>query len=129
MQKGDIYIWKGSIIIERKGYEEETGEYQQYSENSAPKIDNRLPLNSILAVDYMIIQGILFMHSISNNIKFRTAESINGKKPYKKDILAAISRVLNLYKTRGFQVKQINGDNEFMCISNEVLPVNEYCSS
>ena len=41
MQKG------GSIIIERKGYQEETGEYQQYSKNRAPKIDNRLPLNSI----------------------------------------------------------------------------------
>ena len=37
--------------------------------------------------------------------------------------MAAIGRVINLYKTRGFEVKQINGDNEFMCISNEVLPV------
>ena len=96
--------------------------------NNIPKI--KLPksiidfhLTVFLAVDYMIIQCIPFMHSISNNIKFRTVESINGKKPYKKDILGAIGRVLNLYKTRAFQVKQINGDNDFMCISNEALHV------
>ena len=96
--------------------------------NHIPKLE--LPRSIIdyhfkvfLAVYYMIIQGIPFMHSISNNIKFRTAESINGKKPYKRDILVAIGRVLNLYKPREFQVKQINGDNEFMCISNEGLPV------
>ena len=73
--------------------------------NNVPKLE--LPRSIIdyhfkvfLAVYYMIIQGIPFMHSISNNTKFRTAESINGKKPYKKDILEAIGRVLNLYKTR-----------------------------
>ena len=36
-----------------------------------------------LAVYYIIIQRIPFMHSISNNMKFRTVESINGRKPYK----------------------------------------------
>ena len=49
-------------------------------------------LTVFLAVDYIIIQRIPFMHSISNNMKFRTAESINGRKPYKKDILGAINR-------------------------------------
>ena len=37
-------------------------------------------LTIFLVVDYIIIQRIPFMHSISNNTKFRTAESINGKK-------------------------------------------------
>ena len=63
------------------------------------------------------------MHSISNNTKFRTVESIIGKESYKKDILGAINRVLNLYQSRGFQVKEINGDNEFMCITNNILPI------
>ena len=63
------------------------------------------------------------MHNISNNIKFRTVESINGKKPYKKNILNAINRVSSLYQIRGFQVKQINGDNKFICITNDMLPI------
>ena len=63
------------------------------------------------------------MHSISNYTKFRTVESIIGKESYKKDILGAINRVLNLYQSRGFQVKEINGDNEFMCITNNILPI------
>ena len=80
-------------------------------------------LTTFLAADYMIIQHISFLYSISNNIKLRTAESINGKNPYKKDILNAINRVLNIYQTRGFQVKQINGDNEFMCVTDDILPM------
>ena len=80
-------------------------------------------LTTFLAADYMIIQHISFLYSISNNINLRTAESINGKNPYKKDILNAINRVLNIYHTRGFQVKQINGDNEFMCVTDDILPM------
>ena len=57
--------------------------------NNIPKLESQRSiidyhLTVFLAVDYMIIQGIPFMHSISNNIKFRTAESINSKKPYKR---------------------------------------------
>ena len=43
-------------------------------------------LTIFLAVDYIKIQCIPFLHIISNNIKFRTTESINRKKTYKKDI-------------------------------------------
>ena len=80
-------------------------------------------LTVFLAVDYMIIQHTPFMDSISNNMKFRTVESINGRKPYEKDILGAINRVINGYKARGFKVKEINGDNEFICITNDILPI------
>ena len=42
-------------------------------------------LTIFLAVDYIKIQSIPFLHIISNNIKFRTTESINRKKTYKMD--------------------------------------------
>ena len=120
---GGIYIWKGRIIFEREGYEEETSEDQQYSKIELPRSIFDFHLIVFLVVDYMIIQRIPLMHSISNNTKFRTVESIIGKESYKKDILGAINRVLNLYQSRGFQVKEINGDNEFMCITNNILPI------
>ena len=35
-----------------------------------------------------------------------------------------LKRVINVYHSRGIHVNQINTDNEFECIRNDILPIN-----
>ena len=63
-----------------------------------------------LMVDYMFVQGIQFLTTISHELQFRTVEAlpITYKKGAKKgDILTGLLKVINLYRTRGLEVIQI----------------------
>ena len=79
-----------------------------------------------LMVDYMFVQGVQFLTTISHKFKFRTPEAL----PYahkqgvkKEDILKGVIKVIKLYQARGLTVEQIHCDNEFECIRNEIRPV------
>ena len=79
-----------------------------------------------LMVDYMFVQGIQFLTTISSNFNFKTVEALpyKSKKGAKKDdILNGVKRVINLYQSRGLLVQQINSDNEFECIMEEIKPI------
>ena len=79
-----------------------------------------------LMVDYMFVQGVQFLTTISHELKFRTVEAlpITYKKGAKKDdILNGINKVIKLYHSRGLIVEQIHGDNEFECIRDDIRPV------
>ena len=78
-----------------------------------------------LMVDYMFIQGIQFLTTISHEFKFRTAEPLpyTYKKGAKKvDIWRGIQKVIKLYESRGLVVDQVHGDNEFECIREDLRP-------
>ena len=45
-------------------------------------------------------------------------------KRYKKaDIVKGIKKCINLYHNRGLTVTQLNTDNEFGCIEEDILPI------
>lgn len=76
-----------------------------------------------LSVDYMYIQGIPMLHTIAKNYKFCTIEAYPDRKKANKEIMIkGITKVTNMYKARDLPVVQINADNEFSCIREEVRP-------
>ena len=77
-------------------------------------------------VDYMFVQGVQFLTTISTKFNYRTVEAlpyVNKKGAKKEDILAGINKVVNLYQSHGLIVQQINGDNEFECIRESIQPI------
>jgi hypothetical protein len=63
----------------------------------------------ILSADYMFVNGIPILHTISQNYKFWTIEALpDKKKANKKDIKEGIIKVINLYHNRNLPVTQIN---------------------
>ena len=77
-----------------------------------------------LLVDFLFVYGIPFLHTISKDINFRTIEAFPHKsKANKADMIAGITRVCKMYEARGLKVKQINGDNEFQCIREDIRPI------
>ena len=76
-----------------------------------------------LSMDCVFIQGIPMLHSISSGYTFRAIEVVRVQKPNKKITVEAASKVVNIYKARGLQVAQINADNEFECIQEDMRPI------
>jgi hypothetical protein len=64
--------------------------------------------------------GSPFFHTISEFIKFRTVASINNRSA--KTLLMETRAIVNMYKSRGFNVTRLEADQEFQCITNDVLP-------
>ena len=76
--------------------------------------------------DYMFIQGIQILITISNNYNFKTVEAlpyVSKKWDKKEDILQGIRKVMNLNESKGLTVEQVIGNNKFECIREEVRPV------
>ena len=72
-----------------------------------------------LLVDYMFVQGVQKLTTISHEFKFRTTEAlpITYKKGGKKeDMLNGITKVIKINQARGLEVEQVHGDNDFECI-------------
>ena len=51
--------------------------------------------------------------TIDNSFQYRFLKSVHKKKANKSDILRGINQIINIYKARNIEVKQINADNEF----------------
>lgn len=63
------------------------------------------------------------LHSISGrSYQFRTLELVYKAKPNKEDMITGLNHIINTYISRGITIHQINGDNEFACVSNDMLP-------
>lgn len=74
-----------------------------------------------LSMDYVCVQVIHMMHSISSKYKFRTIEAARGRnKPNQKTMVDTTNTMLHIYKTRGLQVPQINAE----CISESMRPIS-----
>jgi acetolactate synthase regulatory subunit len=77
--------------------------------------------NVTLCVDFFFVQGLIFMHTISRGIGFRTVSRVNDRN--KPTILKEIKAVLHVYRSRGFSVCDIHADNEFACIREDIRPI------
>lgn len=77
-----------------------------------------------ISVDYVFIQGIAMLHTISGtSYQFRTIEPLFKSKPNKSDILLGVEKVVRLYSSRSITITQINCDNEFNCIRDDIAPI------
>ena len=81
---------------------------------------------SILWASSIFVQGIAFLHSISRGYHFRTVEHHKDYrvKYNKHDMLKGIKKCVNMYHTRGLEVIQLNTDNGFACIEEDIRPIN-----
>ena len=77
-----------------------------------------------LSADYLFIQSIPFLHTFSRGYEFRTIDHINGKKATKDEMEEGIKKAINVYHSRGIHVHNVNTDNEFECIKDDILPVH-----
>jgi len=72
-----------------------------------------------ISIDYLYINGIAMLHSISGrSYQFRTLQPLFKPKANKGDILDGINAIIKIYKARGINIRQFNGDNEFHCVKN-----------
>ena len=65
----------------------------------------------ILAIDFFFVQGHAFFHTISRKIQFRTTELAPSRG--RKTITKCLTKVAQLYHSRGFLISTIHCDNEF----------------
>ena len=77
-----------------------------------------------ISVYFLFIQSVAFLHTISRGFEFLTVEMIHSRKANTNDMKNGLKRVITLYHARGVHVNQINTDNEFECIKNDILPTN-----
>jgi hypothetical protein len=78
--------------------------------------------NVALAIDIMYVNRLPFMVSISRKIKFMTAEYLLGRK--QPSLIKYIGNILNLYKTRGFNVTTALMEREFECLRPDLPELN-----
>jgi len=74
-----------------------------------------------ICADFFYVQGVLFFHSISRGIGFRTVKPVINRD--KSTILQEPEAVVKLYWHRGFHVCDIHADQEFACVQTDLLPV------
>ena len=80
--------------------------------------------NVTLGLDFLYVNGIMFLHSIARKFKFRTIEVFYGKRKLKAmDTLASIMKIINIYKSRNLNVIQIDVDMEFKSLESQLLPI------
>jgi Reverse transcriptase (RNA-dependent DNA polymerase) len=77
--------------------------------------------NVTLCADFFYVQGLVFFHTISRHLGFRTVRPVPDRgKPV---ILKELRHAISLYQHRGFDVRDVHGDHEFECIRDEIRPI------
>ena len=64
-----------------------------------------------LFTNFLFVNRLPFLITISSKVQFLTVQT--GSDRTKKSILKGIDKVLNIYKSRGFNITDIHADNEF----------------
>lgn len=77
--------------------------------------------NVDLCVDFVHVNGILYLHTIARKLQFRTISLSTNK--VKSTITKLLSNVISLYTACGFKVVTIFGDNAFACVRSELHPI------
>ena len=84
--------------------------------------------NSIfVCMDFFFVQGVCFLHSISQGYQFRTVEATPNRS--KATILKGFNNVLNTIQPRGITINELRGDQEFQCITDEIRPIKANLAS
>ena len=78
----------------------------------------------ILNVDCFFVQALSYFPSIGTTYEFRTVDTVvNRDKPTNENIVRSVKKTINIYRGRGVTVSQINGDNQFTGIKDEIYPI------
>ena len=77
--------------------------------------------NVTLCVDFLFVQGLGFLHTISRNIGYRTSHPVADRT--RGTIVKLLKADINVYTARGLTVRDVHGDNEFECARPALLPV------
>lgn len=88
-------------------------------------------LHPNVTIYYMIINGLHFLHTIGLPYRMLTAENNSStRKPNHHKIYDACHNVVAIYQARGLHVSCFMADNQFECITNQMLPVQmNICSA
>ena len=78
--------------------------------------------NLTLCVDFFFVQGMAFLHVISRKIGYRSCTAVANRS--KATILRVIKREIKVYAQRGFDIRDVHGDQEFECIRTDLLNLN-----
>jgi hypothetical protein len=78
--------------------------------------------NVCLFVDILWVNNSPYFHTISEWVKFRTVAAINNRT--QRTLHIETQAVIKLYETRGFTVTKVEGDQEFSCLANDLLPTS-----
>jgi hypothetical protein len=73
-----------------------------------------------LCVDILYVNGIPFLHTISEHIAFRTIALLESRTA--ASLLSALTTAIKLYTDRGFKVVLVKGDPEFECLIGHMPP-------
>ena len=80
--------------------------------------------SEIVAVDYFYIQSISHFHSIGKTYQMRIVETVIHRRiPSKDAISRSLTNTVNMYHGRNITVAQINADNQFRCIKEDLHPI------
>jgi hypothetical protein len=74
-----------------------------------------------ICADFFYVQKILFLHTISRNLGYRTVLPVPDRS--RDTMLSGLTEVIHTYTTRGFTVRDIHADHEFECVRSALLPI------
>jgi hypothetical protein len=69
--------------------------------------------NVTLCLDILYVDGLVFVATVSRNIHFITIECIPTRN-IEKYVVPSFTKAYNLYKSRGFSIKMVHADEEFI---------------
>ena len=104
-------------IVKGKMTRRQPGHVHEYVSAVPPEILKNYR-NVTLGIDVYHVNGVKFLRSISRHLMFRITKPIPNAK--EKTLMKNVARMISVYKTRGFNVTQIYGDNEFRCIEGDL---------
>ena len=78
--------------------------------------------NVTLCVDFLFVQGLPFLHTISRNVGYRTVVAVLDRSY--ETTLQESKQVIETYQRRGFTVCDLHCDSEFECIRENVRPID-----
>ena len=98
-----LYIYgPDTTVLKRKTVQKVSNRINKITVIEVPKEIRDNNKNIYLYVDYMYLQGVTMLTTISSGYNFRTVDPlINKKKANKTDILDGPKRVLQMYQSRG----------------------------
>jgi hypothetical protein len=110
----NLGVWKGKTTRSKSEHVK-----VQFLKNSKPR-------NIILSVDLMNFTGLMFLTTVSGNIKFITATLVLDRK--KNTIMGAIQQVLKIYQGKGHLIEDIEFEEKEETPIHTLLADNEFQS-
>ena len=122
VQRATIIYGPNSSFLKGKSTRKRPNPIENIQIVHIPPIIKQYHTKIVLSVNYMIVQNIAMLFTIDNSFQYCFLKLVHKKKANKNDILKGINQIINVYKARNIEIKQIHVDNEFECIREDVRP-------